>query len=136
MEFRKESEIKKPLSVFTLASLTDIVLLLLIFFLLTSSFVANFGIRVNVPRSESSPPMQQQFITVVITPDRTFYVNGDITARGDLATRVRSEYQNHPGTPLVIRADKDAIIDDAVHVMNIGQALNMNILMATERTSR
>jgi biopolymer transport protein ExbD len=136
MQFRKETEIKKPLSVFTLASLTDIVLLLLIFFLLTSSFVANFGIRVNVPRSESSPPVQQQFITVVITPDGTFYVNGDLTTKSDLATRVRSEHQNNPGTPLVIRADKDAIIDDAVHVMNIGQSLNMSILMATERAFR
>lgn len=135
MDFRSDSEVKKPLSVFTLASLTDIVLLLLIFFLLTSSFVANFGIRVNVPRSESSPPMQQQFITVVITPERSFYVNGDLTNRADIATRVRSEYQKNPNTPLVIRADRDAIIDDAVHVMNIGQSLNMSILMATERNS-
>lgn len=136
MQFRTDSEIKRPLSVFTLASLTDIVLLLLIFFLLTSSFVANFGIRVNVPQSESSPPVQQQFVTVVITPDGTFYVNGDLTTRSELATRVRTEYQNNPGTPMVIRADKDAIIDDAVHVMNIGQSLNMSILMATERAFR
>jgi biopolymer transport protein ExbD len=136
MDFRQESEVKKPLSVFTLASLTDIVLLLLIFFLLTSSFVANFGIRVNVPRSESSPPVQQQFITVVITPERQFYVNGDITLKNDLAVRVRAEYQKNPNTPLVIRADKNAIIDDAVYVMNIGQSLNMSIMMATERATR
>jgi len=136
MEFREATEIKKPLSVFTLASLTDIVLLLLIFFLLTSSFVANFGIRVNVPRAESSPPVQQQFITVVITPDRTFFVNGELTSRIDLAGKVRTEYQRNPNTPLVIRADRDALIDDAVHVMNIGQSLNMSILMATERGTR
>lgn len=136
MEFRNNNEIKKPLSVFTLASLTDIVLLLLIFFLLTSSFITNFGIRVNVPRAESSPPVQQQYITVVITPDRTFYVNGEVTNRTEVASRVRTEHQRNPGFPLVIRADRDAIIDDAVHVMNIGQSLNMSIMMATERAYR
>lgn len=136
MEFREATEVKEPLSVFTLASLTDIVLLLLIFFLLTSSFVANFGIRVNVPRAESSPPVQQQFITVVVTPDRTFFVNGELTSRADLAGKVRTEYQRFPNTPLVIRADRDALIDDAVHVMNIGQSLNMSIMMATERGTR
>lgn len=136
MEFREAAEIKKPLSVFTLASLTDIVLLLLIFFLLTSSFVANFGIRVNVPRAESAPSVQQQFITVVITPERTFFVNGELTNRADIAGKVRTEFQRNPGTPLVIRADRDALIDDAVHVMNIGQSLNMSILMATERGTR
>ena len=136
MEFRAQNEVKKPLSLFTMASLTDIVLLLLIFFLLTSSFVTNFGIRVNVPQAESSPPVQQQYITVVITPQSAFYVEGDLTLKTDVANRVRTLQQERPGAPLVIRADRDAIIDDAVHVMNIGQSLNMNIMMATERSFR
>jgi biopolymer transport protein ExbD len=33
----------------------------------------------------------------------------------------------------VVRADKDAKVDDAVRVMNIAKALNLTILMATER---
>ncbi len=136
MNFRPESEIRKPLSVFTLASLTDIVLLLLIFFLLTSSFVTNFGIRVNVPRAESSAQVQQQYINVAITPQGEFYLDGERVARDQIASRIRSVHQQNPGSSLVIRADRDAIIDDAVHVMNIAQSLGLTVLMATERTFR
>ncbi len=136
MNFRTESEVKKPLSVFTLASLTDIVLLLLIFFLLTSSFVTNFGIRVNVPRAESSAQVQQQYINVAITPQGEFYLDGERVARDQIGSRIRSLHQQNPGSSLVIRADRDAIIDDAVHVMNIAQSLGLTVLMATERSFR
>jgi biopolymer transport protein ExbD len=136
MNFRPQTEIKKPLSVFTLSSLTDIVLLLLIFFLLTSSFVTNFGIRVNVPRAESSAQVQQQYINVAITPQGEFFLDGERVSREEIGQRIRATHQRNPGSSLVIRADRDAIIDDAVHVMNIAQSLNLTVLMATERTFR
>ena len=44
-DFRRGDKRLTPLSLFSQSSLTDIVLLLLIFFLLTSSFVTNFGIK-------------------------------------------------------------------------------------------
>lgn len=136
MNFRSEQEVKKPLSVFTLSSLTDIVLLLLIFFLLTSSFVTNFGIRVNVPRAESSAQVQQQFVNVAITPQGEFFLDGERVPREQLALRIRTVQQQSGVTSLVIRADRDATVDDAVHVMNIAQSLSMTVLMATERTFR
>lgn len=133
MNFRNENEVRKPLSVFSLSSLTDIVLLLLIFFLLTSSFVANFGIRVNVPRAETSAQTQPQYINVTVTKEGDFYVGGEMVSRALLATAIREEYQRNPQSTLVLRADREAIVDNAVYVMNIGRALNMNIMMATER---
>lgn len=133
MNFRPINEIRKPLSVFSLSSLTDIVLLLLIFFLLTSSFVANFGIRVNVPRADTSAQTQPQYINVTVTKEGDFYVGGEQVSKSLLATAIRTEFQKNPQSTLVLRADKDAIIDNAVFVMNIGKALNMNIMMATER---
>lgn len=133
MNFRPINEIRKPLSVFSLSSLTDIVLLLLIFFLLTSSFVSNFGIRVNVPRADTSAQTQPQYINVTVTKEGDFYVGGEQVSKSLLATAIRTEFQKNPQSTLVLRADKDAIIDNAVFVMNIGKALNMNIMMATER---
>jgi biopolymer transport protein ExbD len=133
MIFRDNYEIRKPLSVFSLSSLTDIVLLLLIFFLLTSSFVANFGIRVNVPQADTSAQTQPQYINVTVTREGYFYVGGEQVSKTLLATAIRTEFQKNPQSTMVLRADKDAIIDNAVFVMNIGKALNMNIMMATER---
>lgn len=135
MDFRDGAKLK-PLSVFAMSSLTDIVLLLLIFFLLTSSFVTNFGIRVDIPRAETATVTQQNFINVTVTNDGRFYVMGDLVSRANLAASIREQSQRSPNATLVLRADKNAIIDDAVNVMNIAQALNLNIMMATERAAR
>ena len=133
MDFRSGGETRKPLSLFSHSSLTDIVLLLLIFFLLTSSFVANFGIKVNIPKAESGTPPQNKFVTVVVTKDKEFFVEGKLAAQGTLASMIREEHQKNPGASLVLRADKAARVDDAVRVMNIAKALNIKVLMATER---
>lgn len=136
MKFNESSGKLKPLSVFAMSSLTDIVLLLLIFFLLTSSFVTNFGIRVDIPRAETASVTEQQFINVAVTDDGRFYVMGDLVSRANLAASIREQAQRQPNATLVLRADKNAIIDDAVNVMNIARALDMNIMMATERAAR
>ena len=133
MDFREDRGIKEPLYMFSQSSLTDIILLLLIFFLLTSSFVTNFGIRINVPQAQASVTTQDQQISVAVTPEGTFFVDGEQVDRASLSSAIRSAYQNKPNASLVVRADRDARVDDAVRAMNIGKALNMNIIMATER---
>ncbi|MDX1590506.1 MAG: biopolymer transporter ExbD [Balneolaceae bacterium] len=133
MNFRKDSGTMEPLTMFSQSSLTDIILLLLIFFLLTSSFVSNFGIRVNVPEAESSVNTDATQISVAITAEGDFFVNGEQVTAAGLSASIQQAYQNQPRATLVVRADRDARIDDAVRVMNIGQALNMNMVMATER---
>lgn len=136
MDFRKDDDRMEPLTLFSQSSLTDIVLLLLIFFLLTSSFVTNFGIKVNIPKAETAAQTQAQYITVAVTQDGQFYVDGSPTSSGMLASALREAKSNKPEGTLVLRADKDAIIDDAVRVMNVAKALELNIVMATERSSR
>ena len=136
MDFRKDEDRMESLTMFSQSSLTDIVLLLLIFFLLTSSFVTNFGIKVNIPKAETGAETETQFITVAVTKDGQFYVDGNKTSSGMLASALREAKNKKPQGTLVLRADKDAIVDDAVRVMNIAKALELNIIMATEQGSR
>ncbi|MGM0587516.1 MAG: ExbD/TolR family protein [Bacteroidota bacterium] len=136
MKFRDDNERLEVLSIFSSSSLTDIVLLLLIFFLLTSSFVTNFGIKVNVPKAETGAETQPNFIGVTITKDGEYYVAGNLVSEAMLASAIREQRRENPNSTLVLRADKDAVVDDAVRVMNIGKALNLRIVMATERGSR
>ena len=132
MDFSNDNK-RKPLSMFSQSSLTDIIFLLLIFFLLTSSFVTDHGIMVNIPQAQSSVTMEQNQVSVSITPEGSFFVEGEQVPRAGLADAIRLAYQNKPNSTLVVRADRDARVDDAVQAMNIGKALNMNIVMATER---
>lgn len=135
MDFRKDEDRLEPLTLFSQSSLTDIVLLLLIFFLLTSSFVSNFGIKVDIPKAETAAQTETTFISVAVTKDGEFYVDGNLTSRGMLPSAIRQAKNNKPQGTLVLRADKDAIIDNAVRIMNIAKALNLKIVMATERGS-
>ncbi len=135
MKFRDDNDRPKPLAIFSHSSLTDIVMLLLIFFLLTSSFVTHFGIKVNIPKAESGVPENNRYITVTLTKSDRYYIGGKPVSRGLLASAIRKAYQKNPRRILLLRADKDARIDEAVQVMNIAQALNLRVIMATERTS-
>lgn len=135
MDFRKDEDRLEPLTLFSQSSLTDIVLLLLIFFLLTSSFVSNFGIKVDIPKAETAAQTETTFISVAVTKDGEFYVDGNLTSRGMLPSAIRQAKNNKPQGTLVLRADKDAIIDNAVRIMNIAKALDLKIVMATERGS-
>lgn len=136
MDFQQDEERMKPLTLFSQSSLTDIVLLLLIFFLLTSSFVTNFGIKVDVPNAETGAQTDKQFISVAVTSKGEFYVDGNQVSSGQLADEIRRVKQNKPEGTLVLRADKEAIVDNAVRVMNIAKALDLKIIMATERNSQ
>jgi biopolymer transport protein ExbD len=135
MNFRKDEDRMEPLTLFSQSSLTDIVLLLLIFFLLTSSFVTNFGIKVDIPKAETGATTENQFISVAITKDGEYFVDGSLTSSGMLASSIRKAKNNKPQGTLVLRADKEAIVDNAVRVMNIAKALELRIVMATERSS-
>jgi biopolymer transport protein ExbD len=122
---------KKPLTAFSLAGLTDIVLLLLIFFLLTSSFIPQFGIQVNLPQTEASAPTMDQHITVVITDDGRFYVNQNQVVREQLLSAIQEARGTH--TTLILRADERATVGQFASVASIAKALDLRVLVATER---
>lgn len=122
---------KKPLSQYSLAGLTDIVLLLLIFFLLTSSFIPQFGIQVNLPKAESTAPMNELYLTVVITEDGRYYVEQQQVPREALLDAIRDAKGTKEA--LVLRADEKATVGQLASVAAIAKALDMRVLMATER---
>jgi len=122
---------QKPLSTFSLAGLADIMLLLLVFFILTSSFVTQFGIQVSLPKTETGVTTDDQYVTVSLTDDGNYFVNQESVSREDLMMAIRDASQGK--SALLMRADERATIGQFAVVANIAKALNMRILMATER---
>ncbi len=130
MNFNFSSQ-NKPLSTYSLAGLTDIVLLLLVFFLLTSNFIPQFGIQVNLPQAETSAPMDDRYVSVAITADGQYYVNQHAVQREQLAEALREAKGDR--TALVLRADEEATVAQFALVANLARALDLRVLMATER---
>ena len=67
----------KPLSIFHFSSLTDIVMLLLIFFLLTSQFVIQTGVKVKLPGAKNNEQVTQSPMIVTITTQNRIYLGNE-----------------------------------------------------------
>ena len=118
----------------SLAGMTDIVLLLLIFFLLTSSFIPQMGIQVTLPQVDSSAPVEEQSVRVALTEEGTYYVNGSQVPSSRLLDEIRAARTSQ--RTLIVRADQGATIGQFSAVASAARALDMRILMATEREGR
>ena len=125
---------REPMTDISLAGMTDVVLLLLIFFLLTSSFVPQMGIQVTLPEVDTSAPVDEQSVTVALTEDGTYYVNGSPVSSSRLLDEIRAA-QTAQNT-LILRADQAATIGQFASVASAARALDMRILVATERIGR
>lgn len=123
---------RPPVSSISLAGMTDVVLLLLVFFLLTSSFVPQLGIEVTLPQVDASAPVEQQYITVSLTSDGSYFVDGEPVSEAQLRQRIR-EARRTETTTVVLRADEGATIRQFATVASAAQALELRVLMATER---
>lgn len=125
------SSSREPLTTYSLAGLTDIVLLLLIFFLLTSNFIPQMGIQVNLPQANASAPTDTDFLSVAITDEGRFYVGQNEVSRAELLEAIREIREDQ--SAIVLRADQEATVDQFAAVATAAQALNMRVLMATQQ---
>ncbi|WP_420457345.1 ExbD/TolR family protein [Rubrivirga sp.] len=121
---------RKALTAFSLASLTDIVLLLLIFFLLTSSFVTQNGLRVTLPDVAAAAPLEQLYVAVTIDDRGDFFVEDREVARDSLTAAIAAVREGK--TSLAVYADREATIDGLAAVASAASALDMRVSIATE----
>lgn len=112
---------RKRLLFFSAISLTDIVLLLLIFFLLSSSFIVQPGIKVNLPKAASAVPEEATQILITITANEQIFVNQKLVPKSDLGAELRRQLGQSPEKLVVIRADKDLKLQQAIDVVDVAK---------------
>jgi len=125
----------KVLDTFSFSSLTDIVLLLLIFFLLSSTFIIQPGIKVKLPVSDTAESTNEKSISITLTKNGRIYLNQNQVSINDLPARWNQLMAINPDQAIIIRADKGVTIERTVAILDIGKkvgATNFNI--ATEQT--
>ena len=112
----------KPLSVFSYSSLTDIVLLLIIFFLLTSQFVVQTGVKVKLPGSKTNEQSEPTQMVVTITPDNAIYIGSDQIGIDRLTQKLTEIRNTQKQNTLIIRADKTVQIDWVIKIIDAAKA--------------
>ncbi len=116
------------------APMADIIFLLLIFFLLSSSFILPTGIPVNPPKSETAVTAKEQPIVVTLTRAGDTYLDEEKVAPAELATALGAKLANAPVKAVVVRGDESISLGRLVEVMDMARDAGAEKLaIATEQ---
>ena len=109
--------------------LVDMVFLLLIFFMLSTTFIVTPGIKVNLPQSSAEKVTQEKHeVQVVITEDNKVFVESMLVDKGELEHRLAEAARRDPQTLVIIKADAKSIHGKVVEVMDIAKQAGLNRL--------
>lgn len=115
---------------FNMSSMTDVVFLLLIFFMLTSSFITPSGLPVSLPSAKKSKIVMQK-VTVTITDDLKYYINDRRVTRSRMEQEMKREL-NGEEAMVTLHIDKEVPTEYLVEVAGIAASLNAKVSIATK----
>jgi biopolymer transport protein ExbD len=113
---------------FNMASMTDMVFLLLIFFMLTSNFITPSGLPVNLPSSKKSNIVMQK-VSVTISKDLQFRVNAKPVTLETIQSALEAELNGEEGV-VVLHIDKEVPVEYFVKVAGIATELKAKVSIA------
>ena len=121
---------------FNSSSMSDLVFLLLIFFMLTSTLVAPNAIKLMLP-SSSSKTMAKQTVTVYVNEEMTYFVDETQADEVQLMELINSKIGTDTQATVVLRSDKSVPVQyivnviDAVNQINNATGNNHKVILAT-----
>lgn len=124
------------MAVFSMASMTDVIFLLLIFFMITSTFVFPTALEVNLPQSSQQTALKPG-TKVFIDKDGQFYASfGDeepqIIDGASLLPFLQLAAQNEPDGFIAIYADEEVPYGKIVELLDMGAKNNLKMVLATK----
>lgn len=132
MRFRTST--KKRLQI-DVTPLIDVVFLLLIFFMISTTFIKPSQIRVDLPKAKgSSKPVEIKPLEVTINKKGQFFVNGMSTSKNKLRGILLLQQGKHKNASLIIRADGSVAHRLVVFTMDTAKDIGIHkIAIATQK---
>lgn len=120
---------------FSMASMTDIIFLLLIFFMLTSTLVSQNALNLKLPGS-SSKTVAPQSMAVSIKKDGTFYFGAQSMSlpaiERQILSKLKEQGEAKERATITIMAEAKTPIEYVVNVMDMANKIKVNAILATE----
>ena len=110
--------------------MTDIVFLLLIFFMLTSTLVSPNALKLLLPSSKAKT-LEKQTISISITKDIAFYINENEVSENTIEQELKLLLNNEQEPAIILHADKTVDIEHVVKIMDIAYRNKYKIVLAT-----
>lgn len=130
MKFKKISGLKAQLEI---APLIDVVFLLLIFFLLSSSFVLQPGIKVKLPKAKTTEITEEKEVYITIDQQEHLYLNDKLISKNELNKKLQEIFKQDSNRLIIVKADKDVLHGTVVWVLdNVKRVGLSRLAIATE----
>ncbi len=123
MKFRRHMELEHGLKQIDIAPLIDMVFQLLIFFMLTSSFVVQPGIKVNLPKAVTSESVKLENVEIIISSENVTYVDGKVITNKELKGLLKE--LGRRGRSVLIKADRRASLGIVVEIWDMARDLGI-----------
>jgi biopolymer transport protein TolR len=126
------------LSEINITPLTDIFLVLLIIFMITSSAMIESGGKINLPKAVATQS-ESRGTTVTLTPKHEIYVNQKKVSEENLETTLKDALNGSADKTVILRGDRDVLLGDTVKVMSMikrAGASEIAIAAEAERKAR
>jgi biopolymer transport protein ExbD len=118
---------------FNMSSMTDIVFLLLIFFMITSSLVTTSALDILLPKADGKTD-KSPTISVSITKNLVYYIDNEMVSEPNLERNLLRKLAETKQTSIVLRAEESVPIEKAVKVMDIANRNKFKVILAVSPT--
>lgn len=115
---------------FSSAGMSDIVFLLLLFFMLTSTLVQPTALKVLLPKG-TTQSNARPMTTVSITKDHQYYIEDQPIALENLEAALQAKVGANPEIYISVHADRNVPLEYVVNVMNIAAKNQYKLILAT-----
>jgi biopolymer transport protein ExbD len=127
---------QKLIAEINITPFTDVILVLLIIFMITTPLIMQSNIRVSLPSAASGEPLKEaRQISVMVTNEGLIYLDSQPTSRKALKAHLARLHQANPNLEVILFADKMVRFKDLVALLDIFSELgikNLNIATRSE----
>jgi biopolymer transport protein ExbD len=129
MDFKTSNKITPN---FNMSSMTDVVFLLLIFFMIASTLAKNLNtIDVKLPQAKGKSENRDN-ISVSIDNKNRFYLDGELVNKKDLKDKLLKKLSTSNKRIIILRSDSKVPINEIVHVMDIANKNSVKVVLAVK----
>jgi biopolymer transport protein ExbD len=133
MRFQEE---KRKRTIINITPLIDVVLLLLIFFMVSTHFIEQPGIKLDLPGTTSTEAEPVKDAVLAITADGSYYLDDQEIPISALRERLETHIQKSVDKKLTIKADQTVSHGDVVEVMDIAKAVGVEKLVVATKVRK
>ena len=128
MNFRGRNKVTPE---FNMSSMTDIVFLLLIFFMIASTLVTTNAIDILLPKA-SGKTENKKSVAVSIKKDLTYYIDQKRVGESVLENELMAALSSKEKPTIVLRAEKSVPVENVVKVMDIANRNKFKVILAVK----